>query len=165
MAHDALAIANAFLELAERDGKTVTPLQVQKLVYLAHGWNLAIFGEPLIDEPVEAWPYGPVVPSVYHEFKSFGRGAIDRPAFRVAPGPGFRVVDVPAPQEQPVANLLTKVWEVYRGFSGIELSNMTHVAGSPWSITTDGGRKVDRGVTIEDETIKSYFEALGKGKN
>jgi uncharacterized phage-associated protein len=41
---------------------------------------LAINKEPLIDERVEAWNYGPVIPSLYHEFKNFGSGAITLPA-------------------------------------------------------------------------------------
>ena len=51
----------------------VSNLKLQKILYLAHmvfmGQNE---GEPLIDESFEAWDYGPVVPSVYHEAKKYG---------------------------------------------------------------------------------------------
>ena len=40
MAYDARTIANVFLELGSRDGAHISPLKMQKLVYLANGWSL-----------------------------------------------------------------------------------------------------------------------------
>lgn len=78
--------------LVARSGGRLTPLQVIKLTYIAHGYSLAINGEPLVDEAVEAWRHGPVVPSVYHRAKRCGGGRIGRllysepaPARRTAP--------------------------------------------------------------------------------
>ena len=51
-----------------------TPMHMIKLVYLSHGWMLGLRERSLINEAVEAWRYGPVVPSVYHRFKSFVGG-------------------------------------------------------------------------------------------
>ena len=67
-----LAVANWFIENLSK----ITPLKLQKLIYFAHGWHLAIRDQPLIDELVEAWEYGPVIPNVYHEFKVFGNQPI-----------------------------------------------------------------------------------------
>ena len=66
--YSALAIANFFLE----NHKSISPMKLQKLVYFAHGWNLAISNNPLIKEPIEAWDYGPVISTIYNEFKLFG---------------------------------------------------------------------------------------------
>jgi uncharacterized phage-associated protein len=63
--YDPKAIANYFIARAAADGKRLTPLQLIKLVYIAHGWYLGLTGEPLINEPPEAWQYGPVIPSLY----------------------------------------------------------------------------------------------------
>ena len=46
-------------------------MKMQKLVYLAHGWHLAIHDRPLISENFEAWPYGPVEEDLYHIFKPY----------------------------------------------------------------------------------------------
>ena len=78
MPFSAAAVANEFLRLARRDEQTITPLKMQKLVYFAHGWHLALFGTPLIEEPVQAWQFGPVISSLYQEFKKFGSRAIRR---------------------------------------------------------------------------------------
>jgi uncharacterized phage-associated protein len=80
MPYDSKAVANYFLDCAQRSSKKLDPMQIQKLVYFAHGWRLAAIGAALIDEMVEAWRYGPVIPSLYHEFKSFGKNPITRKA-------------------------------------------------------------------------------------
>src|SRR5215510_7158653 len=66
--YDSKAAANWFLDL----GQPLTPMKLQKLVYFAHGWSLALTGVPLIKDAVEAWRYGPVIPALYHEFKHNG---------------------------------------------------------------------------------------------
>jgi uncharacterized phage-associated protein len=52
MPFSAAAVANESLRLAHRDGKTITPLKMQKLVYFAYGWHLAMTKRPLISEPI-----------------------------------------------------------------------------------------------------------------
>nr|WP_256351506.1 type II toxin-antitoxin system antitoxin SocA domain-containing protein [Pseudomonas gingeri] len=51
-------------------------MKQQKLVYYSHGWHAGYTDQPLINEAVETWQYGPVIPSLYHEFKRFGSGEI-----------------------------------------------------------------------------------------
>ena len=82
MGYSAFAVANYFLRLGRDSGEEITPLKIQKLVYIAHGYHLAFTasdnspnGLPLVDDEfAEAWQYGPVFPSLYHHFKRFGGG-------------------------------------------------------------------------------------------
>ena len=62
--------------LANSDRK-LTPMEVNKLVYISHGWMLALHDESLISEKIEAWKHGPVIPSLYHKFKMYGAEPID----------------------------------------------------------------------------------------
>ena len=73
MPYSSEKIANFFLGLAQKEQVELTPLKLQKLLYFAHGWHLVLDsdGDPLLDEDIEAWKYGPVVPSIYHKFKEF----------------------------------------------------------------------------------------------
>jgi uncharacterized phage-associated protein len=76
--YDAIAIANYFIEKSLATGKRLTPMQLVKLVYIAHGWYLARTGKPLLADAVQAWQFGPVIPTLYHEFKQFRDGQITR---------------------------------------------------------------------------------------
>ena len=71
----ALNVARYLIKLAgsgaERD--PLTNLRLQKLLYHAQGWHLAVFGRPLFPDQLEAWPQGPVVPDVYRMFEGDGQ--------------------------------------------------------------------------------------------
>ncbi len=73
MRNNALGVANELIDLADSDGKDLTLLKLVKLVFLSYAFGLVLAkDEPLIDprfDKVEAWRYGPVIPSVYHSFK------------------------------------------------------------------------------------------------
>ena len=165
MGCSAKAIANHFLDLAREHKTHLSPLKIQKLVYIAHGWHLALSGEPLVDdEYAEAWEYGPVFPSIYHEFKHFGREEITIYATDLdfndvneihTYRPQFDLNDTKASQ------LLDKVWEVYADESAIQLSNRTHAPGSPWEDTRVGKVK---NLNIENGIIKKYYQDL-RAKN
>ena len=104
-----------------RRGMRTTPMQLLKLVYICHGWMLGLASQELVDEPVEAWPYGPVVPTVYHEYKRFGRYPIEVPINDRGPtltGRQIRIVEA--------------VHDVYKNASGPKLSALTHKPGTPW---------------------------------
>lgn len=156
-----LAVANWFIERARRDGEQLDPMKLIKLVYLGHSWHLATRGEPLINENVEAWPYGPVIPTVYHAFKKYGSQPIERAAVEVSD----KGVETPTmiPGDTESIDVLEKVWEVYRGFSGIELSTLTHQDDSPWAVAREkaGPSKV-RGVDIPDDLIQDHFIKLAE---
>ena len=68
-------IANAFLEKSfnTRSYKKykIDNLMLNKLVYLTYGYGLALLKQKIFYEDIQAWQYGPVIPSIYHEFKSF----------------------------------------------------------------------------------------------
>ncbi len=44
-------IANEFLKMNGAMGR-LTQMHLQKLVYIAHGWKLALVGEPLADDAI-----------------------------------------------------------------------------------------------------------------
>src|SRR4051812_7079696 len=70
-------VANFFLCCIDEDaGDNISNLKLQKFLYYAQGFHLAMFGVKLFDEPVKAWTHGPVVESIYHKYKGFGAGAI-----------------------------------------------------------------------------------------
>ncbi|MBV9510077.1 MAG: DUF4065 domain-containing protein, partial [Caulobacteraceae bacterium] len=76
--HDSRTVANRFLELARERGQMLTPMQLLKLVYIAHGWMLGLAGRPLIRDEVQAWQYGPVIPPLYNAVRSYRRDPVSQ---------------------------------------------------------------------------------------
>ena len=114
-------VANRFLEIARLEGKTIDPMKLQKLVYLAHAWNLAFTGQPLIQEQFEAWKFGPVCPPLYRLYKQFGSGPIPAP------------VNGQSALEHTFEHIIREAWRVYGERTGMNLSDLTHESGSAWS--------------------------------
>ena len=135
MPYKAKQIANAFLTLANRDGKAVDPMKLQKsFLDFVNGYYMAENdGQPLVNEYFEAWDYGPVVPTVYYEFREYRERPIRRFAYTWDRRSGRHIV-APQPTDELIAELtITWVWENYGIFTGPELSAMTHKEGGPWA--------------------------------
>ena len=168
MGYSAKAIANYFLDRARDERTTISPLKIQKLVYLAHGWYLGFTSCPLVDdEYAEAWTFGPVFPSLYHEFKEYGSDPIIHHATDLIPQPipgnrGRVVVDKPgvSPRDEEVLNCLRNVWEKYGPLTGGQLSTITHEKGAPWARTVKRYRHLRRNQQITDGMIMRYYQEL-----
>ena len=136
--YSAKAIANYFLDKGNKDEIGVTVLKIIKLVYIAHGWYLALTDKPLIQEQTQAWKLGPVIPELYHEFKEFGYYPITRYAYESE----FDKVEVKfTPKGDPdiqfdMEEFLDVIWNIYKRYTAIELAAITHRKGTPWHETT-----------------------------
>jgi len=161
----AAAVANAFLEIQDADGGNyprIDQMKLQKLLYYANAWWLAFNGEPLFDEDIEAWPWGPVVRNVYLEFREFGRKPIvgRRATEVVVTNDDPYKIDVrePAPPGNDVEEFLKSVWETHKQFSGVQLSNATHAEGEPWHIIKSTYGDLDAKPTIPNKLIRDVFK-------
>jgi uncharacterized phage-associated protein len=155
---DSRAVANWILDRAEVDRTPVDHMKLHKLVYLAHGWHLTRTGRPLIKDAIEAWPYGPVIPVLYREFKQFGDVPIDGRAFDF----NFDIAENVVLREDFPADtlwILDLVWQSYGGYSGPELSRMTHEPGTPWEEVVRGKRRTEiRHIPLDNERLKRHFD-------
>ncbi len=149
---DSRTVANRFLELASNAGRALTPMQVLKLVYIAHGWSLGLRGHPLIDEPVEAWQYGPVIRDLYNSMKGFGGGTVAGP---LALGWGACADELTGNED----DLVRQVYELYGHMSGPALSRITHAPNTPWSHTYRPGV---HGQTISTDLITDHYQRLSR---
>lgn len=119
--HDARAVANKLLDLARKDGNQLTVMQIIKLVYFCHAWMLALYHRPLINQPVEAWRYGPVIHDVYQSFKKYRDAPITSPVL---------ANDGEFGDEEEY--IIEQVYQKYGYLSGFRLSQLTHAPGTPW---------------------------------
>ncbi len=162
MAHTAAKIANQLIKIAEEAGDSLTHLKLQKLVYLSHGWHLALADEPLVDEGIEAWKFGPVVRSLYHKFKKWGDVPITEGVKTVVFRDGkLRFTVAGICDDEYAAEVIKVVWDTYKEFSGAQLSTMTHQPGTPWHQVTSQypGKTLPRFLHIPDELIREHFSS------
>lgn len=163
MSYAPTALANEFLRLPEVQAQGgLTQMQLQKLVYMAHGWNMVINGEPLANEDPQAWTYGPVFPSLYDHTKGMGTQAIKDPItsdqsrfarlFGAGEPPETYQADL-TPREKGV---IESVWKRYGKLSGIRLSEMTHQPNAPWFKAYEPGRNA----SITPDLIRPHYEEL-----
>lgn len=145
-----IAIADKLLELARARGLTFTPMQLLKLVYIAHGWMLGLYGNPLIRDRVEAWQYGPVIPNLYNAIRKFRSSPVEGRLGRSGDELGAREM-----------HLLEQVIDRYGQMTGPQLSRLTNTANSPWAqIYQDGSF----GLEIPNDLIEDHYaEMAGRG--
>lgn len=139
-------VARQILWLAHKSGKILTPMQLLKLVYISHGWMLALYDRSLFREPVEAWRYGPVEPNVYNAFKKFGGNQITEP-----------LKDYSDHFDEYELDVMKQVVDAYSDCTGLQLSGLTHKGGSPWDMTISmlGSRTI-----IPNDLIKQHYRGL-----
>ncbi|MEN5032098.1 type II toxin-antitoxin system antitoxin SocA domain-containing protein [Pseudomonas sp. Ps21-P2] len=149
------AVANYFIQKSFDKGVSLSPMKLLKLVYIAHGWHRGYFATNLINDAVQAWRYGPVIPDLYRKLKHFGRRTID------APIEGYGIAgdsQNPVPDVRTLA-LLDRVWDIYSQYGGVELSAMTHQHGTPWDqIWRSSGGEDYRGAIIPNELIEQHYK-------
>lgn len=140
-----VTIANNFLYKAFMEKIDVTPLKLQKLIYFLYKDYLQNTGNELFGEPFETWKFGPVLPSVYCEFASFGKDAITK----FARDSQNNVVLIEEKGEFETS--VNRVWGKYKGCSGEYLSDLTHRKGSAWSKAVEAKSKYIQSKDIKDE--------------
>ena len=158
--YDPIAVANFFLDLGESHSTKIDPLKLQKLLFVAHGWHLAIYRKPLVREPIGAWKWGPVIESVYHEFKRFGGSPITEKGTRPHKIQRDQVVyyePTLSDLDESLKVFLKKIWDGYGYYSGVQLANITHKPGSPWTRSIEEGWQ-----PIPTHEIRKYYLGLLK---
>ena len=138
-------IADWFLVRAKSENKDLKHMKLQKLVYFAYGWYYAYFDKALFPETICAWQHGPVVETLYQEYKHFKKYPIDTDGISC---PLF---------DEDVRSILGDVWETYAPCTDTHLRNITHRPDSPWSKVYNSR---DRSIEIPPSDIHHYFTSL-----
>ena len=144
--YKASTISDFFVASLHEHGDPLSNLKLQKLLYYAQAWFLAIFGEPLFEEEIEAWVHGPVVVSEYRRFKGWAWQPITE--------------DLQAPNVSGIVQQhLNEVLDVYGGMSAYQLEQLTHSEG-PWIAARHGlaPDEPSRAVISHDQ-MKDFYRA------
>ena len=149
----ALDVANYVISLASNnvigdDGEVegVTNLKLQKILYFIEAYSLAVAGKSLFPDSIEAWEYGPVIPSVYHKFKTFGSSPIIQKETKVK-------------VDEKTASLISDVWNTFNKYSASRLVDITH-RHDPWKNTYAKNSKSGLKTSISRDEMKKYYKGL-----
>lgn len=134
-------VARFFIYLMQGDENDLTNTKLNKLLYYAQGHALEHNGSPLFADKIEAWQYGPVVPSVYHKYKDSAILTCNADFDFSKYGDEDQAIMIDVARE-------------FGKYSASELTNMTHMPDTPWSKAYKEG---SRSVEIPREDIKEYF--------
>lgn len=155
-------IANEFIKLARDDGTAFTQMQLQKLVYIANGWNLAISGQSLTDDEPQAWEYGPVYRELNDALRRYGREKVTQEIRNAEFQPGYFMDDPGAVAVARLsldeAEVIKRVYRNYGQFHAYQLSALTHKTGTPWEQIYKEGQ--GRNQFIPSTMIRDHFVGL-----
>ncbi|MDD1443758.1 DUF4065 domain-containing protein [Dolichospermum sp. ST_sed3] len=144
-------IANYFIDISLKneidEGVTegITNLRLQKILYFSQCAYLSVNNEVLFTDEIEAWKYGPVIPSVYHKYKDCVNKILELPS------------DYTCSLNDENKNFLNGIWELFSKYSVNELIHITH-NHTPWVEAYKKGANT----IIEKDTLKEYYKKIFK---
>jgi uncharacterized phage-associated protein len=157
--YDGRAIANFVLDFCDERNLAISNLPLQKIVYFCHVWSLIELQRPLIRHAFEAWEFGPVLPYLYREFKSYDRSPIRSRAARLDPVDGkYRVVEYSF--DSATDSLLSKIVGFYSRLRPGDLVDLSHAKGGPWHVAWHHGGSVNPGMKIDDVKIVEFYSSV-----
>jgi len=148
--YDARQIANWFIQRAQAEGRALSIMSLLKLTYIAHGWHLEMRQLPLLNNRIEAWQHGPVIPEVYSNLRP--QGIV----------PQQPIADYPIPTDPYDVDFLEQIYKIYGHMSPFKLSELTHVAGGPWETARKWGGSY---AEIPNDLIQSHYIAKRQPAN
>lgn len=126
----------------------VDNLKLQKLLYYCQAVHLVRVGEVLFEDQIEAWRYGPVIPSIYRKYKQFGFEIIKSEETDLSEPVSL------CPEQMTTIDM---VLEYYGAMSAVRLVNETH-SESPWKDTYKEGVNIEINVDVMREYYKKVLE-------
>jgi len=143
------SVSDYFLAESRERGEVLTNLKLQKLLYYAQAWHLALHDKPLFDEEFQAWVHGPVLPSQYGRFRQFQWKPITSDVNR------------PADLKDETERFLSEIVDVFGSETAVSLELMTH-RERPW-LDARGSLPPDAQSTnvIPKTSMQEFYRALG----
>ena len=143
-------IANFFLSKS-----CLTQKKLQKLVYYAYAWYIALNNENineidnvLFNEQPEAWIHGPVFPSLYDRYKDYNWREIEK------------IKNDNTKINKDLEAFLNEVWRKFGKFTADELEYMTHQE-EPWAKARKNINIDERSnEKISSQDIFKYYNGL-----
>lgn len=141
------ALSNTILKKSFDEDIPVSPMKLQKLIYFIYRDYLQSTGSPLFTEEFQTWQYGPVLRSVYDEFKTFKA----KPITRFAKTANNEVYVINEAADRFVCESINRIWNRHKFKDGITLSKLTHQDGSAWRKAFEADSPILKFEDIKDD--------------
>jgi uncharacterized phage-associated protein len=157
MSYDPRIVANVILDIRDDLELPTTNLELQKLLYFCHAFNLNRFREPLVSGVFEAWKNGPVNPAVYRAFKEFIRSPITKRA-QSRDYQTNSYVELPKNISETTLIYLTDDIKRLSKLSAWELVELSHAPNGPWDYVVQKSKLgFAAGMRISDQVTRDKF--------
>lgn len=159
-------IANTIIALSKNNNIKTNLLKLMKLSYISVGYCLSFEFDPF-REDIQAWKYGPVIPSLWHEFKEFSLyDPIDRLGkYRNSEGgisTGIIEDNSSNNTDSFTYNVILFVMNKYLENNSWELVDKTHEEFTPWKKYEERVLQKEKNIIIPKTEIKDYYKELLK---
>lgn len=148
-----LAIANFFIRKSLKENMPITQIKLQKLLYFAHGFYLVLKETPLVIEQIEAWHYGPVIPSIYHKFKKWNNRPIKDVSIYLNENAIIKEDDI---------DFLNLVWHKFSHYTASQLVELSHEKNGPWHLAVQKSKIlvgcIVPNISMRNIDIYKYFK-------
>ena len=124
------------LRRCANNGTPISNLHLQKILFFLQRNSLQNAGNPLFNEKIEAWQYGPVVPVVYNNFSYYS-------AMQIIP-----TIFDPDPQLELSDDLLQEIDDLAQQ-NPWDLVERTHIQGGAWDRVFSDGLGNRREIPLE----------------
>lgn len=153
----AMHVANSFLLKAKSEKIDLTPKVLYYMVYLLYSNVLYKYGIKLFNEPFCITDIGPVVPSLYYKFNSYGNKKIKSYASNA-------IGQILYANNDEFYKYLEEVWYIYKDFSELELYNIITKNNGAYDITKKRNEIVLKDSDILSDQINNNEIILEKAK-
>jgi uncharacterized phage-associated protein len=153
--YDVRSLANWVLDSAEKAGRPVSNMALNKLLYFIYFHLLVENGVIITEARIEAWEHGPVFREVYHGFKSYGNkpitGRVEQ--FDIE---SRRMKTSRQDLSPDDAAEIGRILEKYIWLDAHQLREISHLPGGPWYHVWYHEEDTNPGMVISDQHILRF---------
>lgn len=129
--YSAMNVANYILRYYSQRDTWISNLKLQKILYFLQAQFMVSKNKPLFIDEIEAWDCGPIVTSVYHNFKILGGASI----------PVIHQEKYPYYVEWEDATIINAVLDELKPYTATDLLQIIHNQ-RPWKNAYYNGRNI-----------------------
>ena len=160
MDYDALHLANSIIRYTwtkKSPYNEICLLKLMKLCYITLGNYLAVKEDDFFEDEVYAWKYGPVIYSIWHEFKGFF--LYNEITCWGGHGESFRIKNEDRKDKDTFLwKLVRDVCDKYKDVNPNGMVELTHGKGTPWYDHKVELLNGERNIIIKKEEIRKYYQ-------